>query len=245
MLAAFARLHGRSTATQEDDWVCVTLKRSSRAVFDLPRRPTLDDRACDSLPCRADSRCPSAPHAERMGYPPDEFARAARSWQRRVAAGHSRHVRRHRGTRPALRFRQDNDFYYLTGNESLNARARHRRRHQGVAALPAQADAVAGPLRRRQLARRSPTRAKAHGFTSIQPITALGEFLGRRRAVSPARRRCGRGCRSATRSTSGRIDAAIEAGTPAGQSVRAAPHRGRRAHRDAAAAVPLPTSSAT
>ena len=62
----------------------------------------------------------ASPAAERMGYPPGEFAarrqRLATALQRGtlVMFGAT-------GASPGLRFRQDNDFFYLTGNESLNA----------------------------------------------------------------------------------------------------------------------------
>ena len=62
----------------------------------------------------------AAPRAERMGYSADEFA----ARRQRLAA------RLQQGTlvmfgateaAPGLRFRQDNDFFYLTGSEALNA----------------------------------------------------------------------------------------------------------------------------
>src|SRR5688500_20148018 len=62
----------------------------------------------------------STPSAERMGYPPEEFsarrARLAKVLQRGtlVMFGAT-------SASPGVRFRQDNDFFYLTGNESLNA----------------------------------------------------------------------------------------------------------------------------
>jgi hypothetical protein len=62
----------------------------------------------------------STPAAERMGYPPEEFA----ARRQRLAAALKRGTLVMLGaTTPAagLRFRQDNDFFYLTGSEALNA----------------------------------------------------------------------------------------------------------------------------
>src|SRR5574341_199151 len=58
--------------------------------------------------------------AERLGYPADEFT------ARRTALGKSLgegYVLLFGQTMPpaGIRFRQDNDFYYFTGNEELNA----------------------------------------------------------------------------------------------------------------------------
>ena len=100
---------------------------------------------------------------------------------------------------PGLRFRQDNDFFYLTGNESLNGvlviDAATKASHLFLPKLtPSQIRYEGGNWLD------EPDAAKAHGFTSIQPITALGEFLGRRRgSVGPARR-SGRASPSATTS---------------------------------------------
>jgi Xaa-Pro aminopeptidase len=89
------------------------------------------------------------------------------------------------GATPGLRFRQDNDFFYLTGNESLNAAlvmdvtsgeshlflpklSAGEIRYEGANWLD-QSDA-----------------ARTWGFASIQPLQALQEFLSRRRDVSDA-----------------------------------------------------------
>jgi len=124
----------------------------------------------------------SVPHAERMGYPPAEFT--ARRDKLAQAVERGLVVMFGSTQAPAgLRFRQDNDFFYLTGNESVN----------GVLVIDAATKAS-----HLFLPKLTPTQvryeggnwldetdaAKAHGFTSIQPITALGEFLGRRRGVS-------------------------------------------------------------
>ncbi len=59
------------------------------------------------------------PTAERMGYPPDEFAARRQQLAKVLQRGT---LLMFGGTSPipGARFRQDNDFYYLTGNESFN-----------------------------------------------------------------------------------------------------------------------------
>ena len=62
----------------------------------------------------------STPRAERMGYAPEEFA-ARRA---RLATALERGTLVMFGSTeaaPGVRFRQDNDFFYLTGSEALNA----------------------------------------------------------------------------------------------------------------------------
>jgi hypothetical protein len=153
--------------------------------------------------------CPSAPHAERMGYPPAEFT-ARRD--KLAAAVQQGLIVMFGATQaaPGVRFRQDNDFFYLTGNESLN----------GVLVIDAATKAS-----HLFLPKLTPTQvryeggnwldeadaAKAHGFTAISPITALGEFLGRRRGVSGPETVWTRLSERDEVGT-GRIDAAIEAG---------------------------------
>ena len=124
----------------------------------------------------------AAPRAERMGYPPEEFA-ARRA---RLATALER------GTlvmfasteaAPGLRFRQDNDFFYLTGSEALN----------GVLVVDAP-----GGQSHLFMPKLSPTEIryeggnwleeadapKKYGFASIQPLSALPEFLARRRGTA-------------------------------------------------------------
>ena len=81
-----------------------------------------------------------------------------------------------------IRFRQDNDFYYLTGNDDVNARPRdgRRRRRTRGCSCPQQG-ARGDPIGRQELARRRATRRKPWGFAGIQPLTELTEFLERRR----------------------------------------------------------------
>src|SRR5687768_7808757 len=64
--------------------------------------------------------CATTPSADRMGYAPEEFA--ARR-QRLATALKQGTVVMFGATSSTsgVRFRQDNDFFYLTGNEALNA----------------------------------------------------------------------------------------------------------------------------
>jgi hypothetical protein len=62
----------------------------------------------------------SPPAAERMGYPPGEFAARRQRLAEAVGSGTILLFGATEAA-PGLRFRQDHDFYYLTGNESLNA----------------------------------------------------------------------------------------------------------------------------
>jgi Xaa-Pro aminopeptidase len=153
--------------------------------------------------------CSTSAYAERMGYPPTEFAARRDKLAAAVQKGLIVMFGATEVT-PGLRFRQDNDFFYLTGNESLNGvlvidaatKASHlflpkltavQIRYEGGNWLD-EADA-----------------AKAHAFTSIQPLSVLGEFLGRRRGVSGTERFWTR-LSERDEVNSGRVDAAIEAG---------------------------------
>ena len=60
------------------------------------------------------------PSAERMGYAPAEFA-ARRQQLAKVLQRGTLVIFGGTSPIPGVRFRQDNDFYYLTGNESFNA----------------------------------------------------------------------------------------------------------------------------
>jgi Xaa-Pro aminopeptidase len=82
---------------------------------------------------------------------------------------------------PGLRFRQDNDFFYLTGNESVNAvLVMDLATHAAHLFMPARSATEVRYEGGNWLS--EPDAARTRGFASIQPITALHEFLGRRRA---------------------------------------------------------------
>lgn len=123
--------------------------------------------------------------AERLGYPPAEFA--ARRGRLAQLLRHGT-VLMFGATEPAagVRFRQDNDFFYLTGNESLNAvlvmDAASGRSHLFMPKLSAADVRYEGD---NWLGRSDA--AATYGFASIQPLTSLHEFLarGRRSSGSP------------------------------------------------------------
>lgn len=121
----------------------------------------------------------AAPAAERMGYPPGEFA--ARR-QRLAAAVQRGTVVMFGATTPSpgVRFRQDNDFFYLTGNESLNAAL-------VIDASTSDAHLFLPKLSPAEIRYEGPNwleeadAARTYGFASIQPLAAMPEFLARRR----------------------------------------------------------------
>jgi Xaa-Pro aminopeptidase len=121
------------------------------------------------------------PRAERMGYPPEEFA-ARRQQLAKVLQRGTLVMFGGTSPVPGVRFRQDNDFYYLTGNESLNAVL--------VMDLPSGASHLFLPKLSATEIRyeggnwlEETEAAKKYGFASIQPLTGLHEFLARRRSV--------------------------------------------------------------
>jgi Xaa-Pro aminopeptidase len=122
------------------------------------------------------------PRAERMGYPPEEFA-ARRQQLAKVLQRGTLLLFGGTSPIPGVRFRQDNDFYYLTGNESFN----------GVLVM----DGASGishlflpKLSATEIRYEGgnwldePDAAKKYGFATIQPLTALHEFLARRRSAA-------------------------------------------------------------
>lgn len=147
----------------------------------------------------------SAPGAERMGYPPEEFA----ARRQRLAAALQRGTLVMFGATTAAagqRFRQDNDFFYLTGNESLNAAlvmdAATGDSHLFMPKLtPPEIRYEGGNWLEEADA------ARTHGFASIQPLQGLHEFLARRRTFSTE----AMWTRLSERDTvnSGRVDVAI------------------------------------
>ena len=124
----------------------------------------------------------ATPVAERMGYSADEFAgrrqRLAKALERGtlVMFGAT-------DASPGIRFRQDNDFFYLTGNEGVNAvlvmDAPSGLSHLFIPKLsPVEVRYEGGNWLE------EPDAARKHGFASIQPLSGLHEFLARRRGVS-------------------------------------------------------------
>lgn len=122
----------------------------------------------------------TATSAQRTGYPADEFA--ARRQKLTALVGDAPVVL-FGATEPApgVRLRQDNDFYYFTGNESLGAALLLEGRGAHLFLPPQNAGEIryTGANWLQQ-----PDAAKRYGFTSVRPISELYETLARRRAVS-------------------------------------------------------------
>ncbi len=122
------------------------------------------------------------PGAERMGYSADEFA----GRRQRLATALERGTLVMFGATeasPGIRFRQDNDFFYLTGNEGENAAlvmdAPSGQSHLFIPKLtPVEIRYEGGNWLE------EPDAARKYGFASIQPLSGLHEFLARRRGVS-------------------------------------------------------------
>ena len=121
---------------------------------------------------------PSSPRAERMGYAPEEFA-ARRQRLAGVLKGGTLVMFGASSAAPGLRFRQDNDFFYLTGNESLNAAlvmdGATGASHLFLPKLSAGEIRYDGPNWLED-----PDATRTYGFMSIQPLQALHEFLTQR-----------------------------------------------------------------
>ena len=121
----------------------------------------------------------SVTSAERTGYPPEEFAARRAALAQSLKEGT---VLLFASTMPAngMRFRQDNDFYYFTGNEDLNAvllmEASSAEAHLF---LPEQSAAEIRADGKNWLGQ--PDVAKARGFASVQSLSMLNEALARRR----------------------------------------------------------------
>jgi Xaa-Pro aminopeptidase len=120
----------------------------------------------------------SAPGAERMGYAPGEFV-ARRERLARVLKRGTLVMFGAPGASPGVRFRQDNDFFYLTGNESLNAAlvmdAATGESHLFLPKLSATEIRYEGGNWLEE-----PDAARLYGFTTIQPLQGMYEFLARR-----------------------------------------------------------------
>jgi len=123
----------------------------------------------------------AAPRAERMGYAPQEFMARRQQLAKVLQRGT---VVMFGGSGPiaGVRFRQDNDFYYLTGNESLNGVL--------VMDVPTGASHLFLPKLSATEIRyeggnwlEEADAAKTYGYASIQPLTGLHEFLARRRRI--------------------------------------------------------------
>jgi Xaa-Pro aminopeptidase len=120
--------------------------------------------------------------AQRLGYPPEEFVARRRALAAELKEGLVLLVGK---TMPnvATREHQNNDFYYFTGNEDLNAvLVMNASTGDAHLFLPQQTDAEVRADGPNWLA--DPDAVKRHGFTSIQPLSGAAEFLLRQRANS-------------------------------------------------------------
>jgi Xaa-Pro aminopeptidase len=126
--------------------------------------------------------CTAIPSAERMGYPAEEFTARRQKLAKALGSGTvlmfgaTSHI-------PGTRFRQGNDFFYLTGNESMNA------------ALVMDAATSASYLFLPKLTAREiryeggnwleeGDAARKRGFSAVLPLAELHEFLARRRSLT-------------------------------------------------------------
>ena len=123
----------------------------------------------------------SSPSAERMGYAPEEFT-ARRQRLAKVLQRGTLVMFGATSPTPGLRFRQDNDFFYLTGNESLNAAlVMDGATGEAHLFLPKQS---AGEIRYEGPNWiEKPGATRMYGFASIQPLQTFHEFLAQRRGV--------------------------------------------------------------
>ena len=126
--------------------------------------------------------------AERFGYPPEEFtARRERlvNVLRTQSPDGTVILFGASGSTPGLRFRQDHDFYYLTGSEARNAvlvmDVRTGAAHAFMPKLSRSEVQFTGGNWLDEA-----DAAKTHGFASIQPITALRGFLTGRNEGTPS-----------------------------------------------------------
>ena len=126
----------------------------------------------------------AAAHAQRVTYPAEEFA--GRRQALCESLGNQGQVLLFGKTevQPGVRFRQDPDFFYLTGIEDLNAILHlDASSCASVLFLPSQTEREASRDGWNLLYREGA--AEAHGFTEVHALTYLQEFLSRRRTGGP------------------------------------------------------------
>jgi Xaa-Pro aminopeptidase len=117
---------------------------------------------------------------QRTGYPAEEFSarreRLASTLDRGIVVMFSA-----TSELPGLKFRQDNDFFYLTGSEDLNAvmvmEVPSGATHMFVPKLPASTVLFHGGNWLNDA-----DSAQTHGVSSVEPLAALQDFLAARRA---------------------------------------------------------------
>jgi Xaa-Pro aminopeptidase len=128
----------------------------------------------------------AVPGAQRTGYPAGEFIER----RERLANALGRGTLVMFGATtpaPGVRFRQDHDFYYLTGNESLNAvlvmDVASRAADLFLPVLSATEIRFDGPNWLDE-----PDAARRYGFASVRPLGELPDVLASRRLVEGAER---------------------------------------------------------
>ncbi|MGD2122727.1 MAG: Xaa-Pro peptidase family protein [Gemmatimonadota bacterium] len=122
----------------------------------------------------------SQAQAQKIEYLPEEFSARRRALCESL--GHEGHVLMFGKTVvPAgIRFRQDNDFYYLTGNENLNAILfMDASSCTATLFLPAQTEREASRDGWNMLYQEGA--AEEHGLGAVHPLSHLQEFLARNR----------------------------------------------------------------
>ena len=123
--------------------------------------------------------------AQRLGFSAEEFTARRLALAKTIGSGTVLLAGR---TLPlnGIRFKQDNDFYYLTGNEDTNAvLAIDAPSGDSWLFLPPQNASEVRSDGKNWLTMGD--QAKPRGFTTIAPITELAEFLARRRAGGAGR----------------------------------------------------------
>ena len=122
--------------------------------------------------------------AQRVEYPPEEFANRRQALCESVG-NQGLILMFGKTVVPAgVRFRQDNDFFYLTGNENLNATLfMDAASCSAILFLPAQTEREASRDGWNLLYQEGA--AEAHGFAAIHPLTYLQESLARTRTGGP------------------------------------------------------------
>jgi Xaa-Pro aminopeptidase len=118
--------------------------------------------------------------AQRITYPPEEFAARRQKLCDSIGNQDMVLLAGKTMTQPGVRFRQDNDFYYLTGVEDLNAViAVDARNCEASLFLPAQTEREASRDGWNLLYQEGA--AEEHGLAAIHPLTYLPEYFSRKR----------------------------------------------------------------
>lgn len=126
----------------------------------------------------------TASTAQRVTYPPEEFAARRQALCDAVDGRGSVLMFGKTMTPPGVRFRQDNDFFYLTGNADLSAAVYIDATSCAASLfLPAQTEREASRDGWNMLYEEGA--AAAHGLAAIHPLTYLPEFLARTRTGGP------------------------------------------------------------